>query len=202
MHSMRYSAKHKAQTRAKLVKKAAEGFRDQGLQGTGIAKLMSQMGLTHGGFYGHFDNKDELVVAALAEMFADNIEHMRKAVEGAPKGEEAVALVNAYLSPQHRDHPADGCLLPLLAPEIAHQPLSVRKAYTKGFQDRIDKFAQFIPGASENERQDRARIVLAGMAGTMMFARALSDRELSDRMLAQGREFFSSVVRPSAGKKA
>lgn len=198
---MRYSAKHKAQTHAKLLKKAAEHFRGQGLQGTGIAKLMGRMGLTHGGFYGHFANKNDLVAATLAEMFAESVQHMKNAVAGAAKGEEVGAIVNSYLSAEHRDHPEQGCLLPVLAPEIAHQPLSVRKAYTRGFNEQVGKLAQFMPGEDEAGRRERARVLMAGMAGTMMFARAVSDRELSDQILAHGRDFYSSAFSATAAEK-
>src|SRR5260370_13019934 len=101
---MRYSAQHKARTHARLLKKATEQFRTQGLQGTGIAKLMGRMGLTHGGFYAHFENKSDLVAAATVKMFDETVDHMKAAVEGAPKGKELSAILHAYLSSQHHAH--------------------------------------------------------------------------------------------------
>src|SRR5215470_4665219 len=148
---MRYSAQHKAVTHARLLKKATEQFRRQGLQKTGIAKLMGQLGLTHGGFYGHFHGKDDLVAATVTRMFEEIAEYRKKAIEGAPKGKELDAIVNSYLSEGHRDHPEGGCLISALAPEIARQPVLVRRAYTQGFNAQIDKLAEYMPGGDLEE---------------------------------------------------
>src|SRR4029077_19355426 len=180
---MRYSTKHKAQTRARLLKKASEDFREKGLKGTGIAKLMGQMRLTHGGFYGHFANKSDLVMAAINKMFEETIDHMQRSIDKNPRGKEVSGIVDGYLSPEHRDHPEHGCLLPVLAPEIAHQPKSIRKGYTRGFTEQISRLAQFMPGVDDEERRQNAQVLLAGMAGTMMFARAVDDPKLSDQIL-------------------
>ena len=197
---MRYSAQHKATTRARLLKKATEQFRIRGLQGTGIAKLMGQMGLTHGGFYAHFENKSELVATATAKMFDESVDQMRLAVEGAPKGQALAAIVSRYLSEQHRDHPDQGCLLPVLAAEISRQPLSVRRAYTQGFDEQIKRLAAHIPGKDTEQQCERARLLISGMAGSMMMARAVSDRELSDKILAQARQFYISAFEGSSPK--
>lgn len=198
---MRYSAQHKARTHARLLKKATEQFRNQGLQGTGIAKLMGRMGLTHGGFYAHFENKSDLVAAATFEMFNETVDHMRSAVEAAPKGKEVAAIVTAYLSQEHRDHPDQGCSLPVLAGEISRQPLSVRRAYTKGFQEQIRRLAVYMPGKDAEQKCERAQLLISGMAGTIMMARAVSDRELSDKILAQAREFYISAFEGSSPKR-
>jgi len=190
---MRYSAQHKANTRARLLKKATEQFRAHGLETTGIAKLMGQLGLTHGGFYGHFRGKDDLVAATIARMF-DDVEQLRaKAVAAAPPGKELAAVVNSYLSEAHRDHPEKGCLISMLAPEIARQSASVRRAYTEGFNRQIGVLARYLPGADEEVRQRNARLLISGMAGTMMIARAVADPKLSDKVLAQARDFYLSA---------
>lgn len=190
---MRYSSQHKSRTHARLLEKATEQFRSHGLQGTGIAKLMGQVGLTHGGFYGHFQGKNDLVATTLTQMFDEVVEFRRKAIQGAPKGKELEAIVNSYLSEMHRDHPEKGCLISVLAPEIARQPNSVRRAYTKGFNSQIDKLAAYMPGKDMAARRRNARLLIAGMSGTMMIARAVSDPELSNQMLAQAREFYVSA---------
>lgn len=195
---MRYSAQHKAKTHARLLKKATEQFRIRGLQGTGIAKLMGQMGLTHGGFYAHFENKSDLVAAATAKMVDETVDHMRSAVEGAPKGKELAAIISSYLSHQHRDNPDQGCMLPVLAAEISRQPLSVRRAYTRGFDEQAKKLAAYMPGKNVEQKCEQARLLISGMAGSMMMARAVSDRELSDKILAQAREFYISAFEDSS----
>jgi TetR/AcrR family transcriptional regulator, transcriptional repressor for nem operon len=193
---MRYSAQHKGQTHERLVKKAAEQFRRRGLQGIGIAKLMGGLGLTHGGFYAHFDNKSELVAAAARKIFKEAITHVEAAAAAAPKGSEATAIISQYLSAGHRDNTTQGCLLPSLAGEMARQPQTVRKALTREFDEYASKISKYMPGASDEERRSKARLLFAGMAGTMMVARAVSDRELSDAILAQGREFYISIFQP------
>src|SRR5260370_26554447 len=107
---MRYSAQHKARTHAGLLKKATEQFRSKGLQATGIAKLMGQMGLTHGGFYVHFQNKSELIATATAKMFVETVNQMRLAGEGATDGNEREAIVSSYLSQQQPDLLVQGVL--------------------------------------------------------------------------------------------
>jgi TetR/AcrR family transcriptional repressor of nem operon len=197
---MRYSAQHKEQTHERLVKMAAEQFRRRGVQGIGIAKLMGKLGLTHGGFYAHFDNKSELVAAATRKIFEELITYVEAAAAAATKGSELTAIINAYLSAGHRDSPTQGCLLPSLAGEMARQPQTVRKALTREFDEVANKISEYVPGASDEERRSQARVLLSGMAGTMMVARAVSDRELSDTMLAQGREFYISIFQPRDGR--
>jgi TetR/AcrR family transcriptional regulator, transcriptional repressor for nem operon len=197
---MRYSAQHKARTHAGLLKKATEQFRSKGLQATGIAKLMGQMGLTHGGFYAHFQNKSELVATATAKMFDETVDQMRLAVEGAPEGKERAAIVSSYLSQQHRDHRDQGCLIPVLTAEISRQRLSVRRAYTQGFNELIKTLAVHMPGKDYEQKCEKARLLISGMAGSMMMAKAVSDRELSDKILAQAREFYISAFEDSSPK--
>src|SRR5256885_10485319 len=106
---MRYSRQHKQQTHNRLLKKAAEEFRRYGVQGTGIAPLMGWLGLTHGGFYAHFDSKNELIAEATGPMFEDALSRrMLAAAEAAPKGKAVRAIFNPYLSPGHRDS-REGC---------------------------------------------------------------------------------------------
>src|ERR1700745_2809792 len=119
---MRYSRRNKGETTNRLLKKAAEEFRRNGVQGTGIAPLMGRLGLTHGGFYAHFDSKNELIAEGTGPMFEDALSRqMLAAAEAAPKGKGVRAIVNQYLSPQHRDSP-EGCPLAALAGEMARQP--------------------------------------------------------------------------------
>jgi TetR/AcrR family transcriptional repressor of nem operon len=190
---MRYSAKHKEQTRAKLLKKASKRFREEGLQATGIAKLMRDMGLTHGGFYGHFRSKNDLIATALKDMFAETTEDLKKAIAGSSPGKEISAIVNFYLTAKNREHPELSCLLPTLASEIARQPKAIRKVYTQGFAEQVARLAHFMPGSDEATKRQHAHSLMAGLAGTMMFARAVNDQELSDRILAQARDSYISI---------
>ena len=197
---MRYSAQHKAKTHERVLKKAAEQMCRRGVQGTGIASLMGKVGLTHGGFYAHFPNKDALIAEAAGPMLEDGIAAVIAAAEAAPEGKKVRAIVDTYLSPQHRDS-RQVCPVAGLAGEMARQSQTVRNAYTCAIEDRLKLIAGFLSGANERERRDRARLMMSGMAGTMMLAKVITDREASDRFLEQAREFYASVFEAAPGQK-
>jgi TetR/AcrR family transcriptional repressor of nem operon len=199
---MRYSRQHKDETHNRLLKKAAEEFRRNGVQGTGIAPLMGQLGLTHGGFYAHFDSKNELIAQATGPMFEDGLAgRMFAAAEAAPKGKAVRALVNHYLSPQHRDSP-EGCALAGLAGEMARQPEPVRNAYISAMNHRLKRIAALLPGDDQKASFDRARLLMAGMAGTMMIAKAMTDRDVSDHFLEQARAFYAAAFETGPQRNA
>src|SRR5438128_3097031 len=160
---MRYSRRHKEETHNRLLKKAAEEFRRNGVQGTGIAPLMGRLGLTHGGFYAHFDSKNELIAEATGPMFEDALSRrMLAAAEAAPKGKAVRAIVTHYLSPEHRDS-CEGCALAGLAGEMARQPEPVRNAYMSALNHRLKRIAALLPGDDEKSRFDCSRLLVAGV---------------------------------------
>ena len=197
---MRYSAQHKAKTHERVLKKAAEQMRRRGVQGTGIVGLMGKVGLTHGGFYAHFPDKNALIAEAMGPMLEDGVAADIAAAEAAPEGQKIRAIVNMYLSPQHRDCP-QACPVAGLAGEMARQSESVRKAYYRAIEHRLRLVARFFPGMSERERLDRARLMLSGMAGTLMIARVITNRKASDQFLEQAREFYGSAFEATPTQK-
>lgn len=199
---MRYSHRHKEETHNRLLKKAAEEFCRNGVLGTGIAPLMGQLGLTHGGFYAHFDSKNELIAEATGPMFEDALSRrMLAAAEAAPKGKAVRAIVSHYLSPEHRDS-REGCPLAGLAGEMARQPEPVRNAYMSALNHRLKRIAALLPGDDEKTRFDRAYLLVAGMAGTMMIAKAMTEREVSDHFLQQARAFYVAAFESAPQRKA
>src|SRR2546427_10341862 len=177
---MRYSRQQKGETHNRLLKKAAEEFRRNGVQGTGIAPLMGQLGLTHGGFYAHFGSKNDLIAQATGPMFEDGLTgRMLAAAEAAPKGKGVRAIVNHYLSAQHRDNP-EGCALAGLAGEMARQPEPVRNAYISAMNHRLKRIAALLPGDDEKARFDRARLLMAGVGGDMMYCKALTGCDVQE----------------------
>jgi TetR/AcrR family transcriptional regulator, transcriptional repressor for nem operon len=199
---MRYSRQHKEQTHNRLLKKAAEEFRRNGVQGTGIAPLMGRLGLTHGGFYAHFDSKNELIAEATGPMFEDGLSRrMLTAAEAAPKGKAVRAIVTQYLSPEHRDS-LQGCALAGLAGEMARQPEPVRNSYISAMNHQLKRIAALLPGNHEKARFDQARLLMAGMAGTMMIAKAMTDRDVSDDFLKQARAFYAAAFESAPQQKA
>jgi len=197
---MRYSEQHKAKTHERVLKKAAEQMCRRGVQGTGIASLMGEVGLTHGGFYAHFSDKNELIAEATGPMLEGGVAGVIAAAEAAPEGKKIRAMVDTYLSTQHRDSP-DVCPVAGLAGEMARQSKRVRNAYTGAIEDRLKLIARFFPGANEQERRDRARLMMSGMAGTMMIAKAITDRKASDHFLEQAREFYASAFEATPTQK-
>jgi TetR/AcrR family transcriptional regulator, transcriptional repressor for nem operon len=197
---MRYSARHKAKTHARVLKKAAEQMRRRGVQGTGIASLMGKVGLTHGGFYAHFPDKNALIAEAMGPMLEDGVAAVIAAAEAAPEGKKVRAIVNTYLSTQHRDS-SEMCPVSGLAGEMARQSERVRHAYTGAIEDRLKLIARFLSGANEQERRNRARLMMSGMAGTMMIAKGITDRKTSDHFLEQAREFYVSAFEATPTQK-
>lgn len=180
---MRYPDGHKAGVRAAIVEKAAKALRKSGLAGVSVADLMKKAGLTHGGFYVHFKNRDELVAAAVlagAQQTADRV--LSKEVG------DLRATLHAYLAPEHVAHPELGCVLAGLGSEGRHQSATVRRAFaqvTRGFLRLIeDKLPQ--PSAA-GELSDAALALSSRMVGAIVLARLVDDESLSSRILAAAR---------------
>lgn len=180
---MRYPAEQKAQTHQQIVELAAREFRGKGLQGIGIANLMAQVGLTHGGFYAHFKDRDALVEEAVVCAAEESFRRLIAVAQEASPGQEVAAMLDDYLSPTHRDEPGQGCVLPALAAEIAGQADSVRKAFTRSLKANVGKMARYMPGKDERTRSTQAMALISGMAGGVLVARAVSDPRLSALLL-------------------
>src|SRR3989454_9304165 len=199
---MRSHRRQKEEPNNRLLKKAAEEFRRNGVQGTGIAPLMGRLGLTHGGFYAHFDSKNELIAEATGPMFEDALSRrMLAAAEAAPKGKAVRAIVTHYLSPEHRDS-REGCALAGLAGEMARQPEPLRNAYMSALNHRLKRIAALLPGDDEKARLDRARLLVAGMAGAMMISKAMTGRDPSDHFLEQARAVYAAALSTAPRRRA
>ena len=199
---MPYSKTHKAQTRAKIVEAATHAFREEGIGGVTIPALMQRAGLTHGGFYAHFESKDDLVAEACATGFVESAERrLRKIARLAPE-RPAEAIIAKYLSPAHRDTPASGCMLPALTGEIPHAPEAVRDAFTRGLTDYAEQLGAYLPPTTDSaagQPADAALVLLSGMAGALQLARAVSDPEMSERILTAAHNFYTRAFgEPSA----
>ena len=191
---MRYSQEHKQQTHQRVISAAARAFRAQGVANVSIPTLMRQVGLTHGGFYAHFESKDALVAAACASGQGETVKQLFRAAETAAPGKELQAILDTYLSPTHRDDPASGCSVPALAAEIAREPAEVRHAFTQSIRALLDRLKPLMPEsgpAATDEPIDAALALLSGMAGAVLLARAVDDPALSDRILDAARAFYS-----------
>jgi TetR/AcrR family transcriptional regulator, transcriptional repressor for nem operon len=175
---MRYEKGHKDETRKQIVKAASRRFRRDGIEAVGVAALMADAGLTHGGFYSHFASKEALVRAANADALARG----RAALAQAAARDGAEGIIRAYMRPSHRDRPEHGCAFAALTSEIARHPGPTRTALTQEFEAHVALIAGCLP---RGDRQT-AIAILSVMMGAIQFARAAPDRALSDAILDSG----------------
>jgi len=157
---------------------------------------MRDLHLTHGGFYRHFDSKDELLVEAFEEGHGEFLHRVASALQRSPKGGEIKALIDTYLDIEHCENAADGCPVAALATDLArHPPRSrARIAFEKVLKARTTELAKYMPGATEEERLQKTRMLMSGMAGTLMVARVLTDREQKKRFLDGAKKFYLEAV--------
>jgi TetR/AcrR family transcriptional repressor of nem operon len=179
---MKVSKKKMAEHREQILAAAAKRFREHGFDGISVADLMKEAGLTHGGFYGHFSSKEELVALASLRAMGETVAKWEKVVDEAP-GNPLEALAKSYLSLRHHDHPETGCLLAALGSELARQPSSVRDAVREGQQQFFALLTRIVPGQTKAARKKKAIAVLATMVGGMVLARTVSDPQLRQEIL-------------------
>ncbi|WP_422844633.1 TetR/AcrR family transcriptional regulator [Acidovorax sp. M2(2025)] len=182
---MKVSKEQMAENRERILDAAAQLFREKGFDGIGVADLMKSAGLTHGGFYGHFASKDELMAQASARAL-QRLQAAWSAIarEAAAHGQEPLAAIEAaYLSPRHRDAPGQGCLLAALGSDTARQGPAVRRAVTEGVRAQVDGLAGLVPGRTKAAKRQRALADYASLVGAMVLARAVDDPALSDEIL-------------------
>jgi TetR/AcrR family transcriptional repressor of nem operon len=201
---MRYSREHKLETHARIVKKASMRLREKGAHGIGVADLMKDAGLTHGGFYAHFDSREALVIEAFSHAMDRSTEHWRKLAEQTPPEQRLATIVETYLTPVHRDDPGRGCAIPTLAAEIARENPRTRKAFAAKLEQMIDALAVQIPDLPRKAARKQAMAVIATMIGTMVLARVAGSGEFSEEILGAGREAVLGRAAPPkrAAKKS
>src|SRR3978361_2461513 len=145
---MRYSKEHKQETHARIVKKASVRLREKGAHGSGVADLMKDAGLTHGGFYAHFESREALVIEAFGYAMDRSTDRWRKLAEQTPPDKRLATIVNSYLTAAHRDDPGHGCAVPTLGAEIARESSKTRKAFAPRLEQMIAMLADQIPDVS------------------------------------------------------
>jgi TetR/AcrR family transcriptional repressor of nem operon len=183
--AMRYSKGHKQATRQRILQAAGRRFKEDGIDGAGVAAVMSDAGLTNGAFYAHFASKEDLV----ANVLADQLRAQRQNFDSQPPDRAGLeAFIRAYLSPQHRDQSADGCPSAALLDEIARRPAATRQAFTDELLNTADDVAARLGRTDAEAARTDALTILGFMIGALQLARALTDRDLSDQLLARSRE--------------
>ena len=192
---MRYPAEHKEETRERIVQAAARRFRSRGNKGTVIGDLMRDLHLTHGGFYRHFGSKEELFAEALEHSLEQFASKVLSTVENAPQGSQLKALIDSYFDVEHCEDAAGGCPVAALATEIARHPPKARAALLRVLKNHIARVAKYIPGATEEARERKARVLFSGMAGTLTLARVIVDDRERRRFLDDAKKFYFDAAR-------
>ena len=179
----RYGKEHKEATRRRIVEAAGRRFKRDGIDGSGIATLMADAGLTNGAFYAHFASKEELVATAVA----DQLRAQRASLSVLAPGRAGVEqYVRAYLSVEHRDNPDDGCPSAALLDEIGRCTDATKQAYTDSVLVVIDDIVARLAPQDPQSARVKTLSVFAMMVGTLQLSRALADPQLADEVLEEG----------------
>ncbi len=190
---MRYSKDHKAETHDRIVKNASVRLRERGAAGLGVAELMKEAGLTHGGFYAHFASRDALISEAFVHAMELAAKRWRKRADEAPEGEGYAAVVDGYLTASHRDDVGNGCALPALGAEVSRASPKIRKAVAAKLEKMIDVVAAEMPGLNEKDARREAIGTVAIMMGALLMSRMAGTGEFSDEILEAGRAAAKKV---------
>jgi TetR/AcrR family transcriptional repressor of nem operon len=195
---MRVSRQKAAENRERIIDAAGALLRTNGFSGIGVADIMKAADLTHGGFYGHFDSKDDLVAQACRKVTALAAENWQKTAAES-SGDPYAALLARYLQPRHRDEPGQGCVFASLGADAARSGAVVQDAFADGLEPLIDLLAKSAPGTTKAERRRRGVAAMAGLVGALLLARAVGtkgNKEFSDEILeATRRELLAAGKR-------
>lgn len=190
---MKVSKEQAAENRERILKVAAKLFRERGFAGIGVADLMEKAGLTHGGFYGHFKSKEDLMAQACEEAIHEGLKSWETALA---QPDPLAAIVDFYLTPQHRDKAGSGCVAAALAVDAARHGGEVRKVMTGGLQRQVEILAAVMPDATPSARRERALAVYASFIGALVLARATDDKRMSEDFLKAVASATLEIERP------
>jgi TetR/AcrR family transcriptional repressor of nem operon len=182
---MRYDADHKQQTRQRVLTEAAKAIRAQGPHKIGVAAVMAKAGLTHGGFYAHFESKDDFIAQAIGQMFDESGEQISRSMDGRPPAEGLATYLDFYLSAAHRDARASGCPLPFLSADAPRLTKASRERYAQGVTTIERRLAEALAKMGHADAAELAGSALAEMVGALGLARAEPDIARSDQILAR-----------------
>ena len=180
----------KAANHERIVKAASRRIRCDGIDRVSVAELMAQAGLTHGGFYRHFDSRDDLLVEAIAAALAQGSQRLRASTE-LDRGAALAAIVDGYLSPLHRDKPETGCAVAALPTDIGRADPRARAAYSHQVRNYLEALTELTP----QRDPDQAHLLLASLVGGLLLARAVDDGELSDEILQRTARALRACLR-------
>lgn len=187
---MRYSVEHKAKNHERILSTAARSFREHGGDTSGIGTVMSKVGLQKGGFYRHFESKDDLFVEAVARALEETGRSMEELARSAPQGQALRAIIERYLSVGHANSPGSGCVRATLGSEIARKPVAVRRRIEVLLRAYRERLAPFMPGKTLEKRMENCGLLFSSMAGVMMMVRVMTEPERREQTLMEARKKF------------
>ena len=187
-------ASRKEATHERIVEVAARAIRRSGYGGTGVADIMKEAGLTHGGFYAHFESRDALLAEAGDRAGAESVALASQVAAAAPPGMAVQAMMQAYLSPEHIAAIETGCPVSALGSEMPRQAPEVRRAATIHIKEMIDLFARQLPDWGQPQAHEQAMAMVCGLIGTTMIARAVDDPKLSAALCAAALKQFAPAA--------
>jgi TetR/AcrR family transcriptional regulator, transcriptional repressor for nem operon len=187
----------KEETRERILRAAARAIRKHGYEGVGVADVMKEAGLTHGGFYAHFDSRDALLAAAADQAGAESIENLTRGIAAAKPGQELLALIDTYLSDRHVAAPEQGwgCAIAAAGSEVPRQQAEVRRVASRRIKDLVGLIERQFPEWGRGAAHDKAMGIAATVVGAVVLARAVDDAQLSNRIRKAARE----LIRAAAG---
>jgi len=178
----RTTPSRKEATHERIVEAAARAIRRSGYGGTGVADIMKDVGLTHGGFYAHFASREAMLAEAADRAGAEGVATLARIVAAAPPQQAQQALLQAYLSKAHVAGAENGCPIAALGSEMPRQAPEVRRAATHRIKEMIDLVARQSPDWGQPGAHERALVTVATMVGALVLARAVDDTRLSDAL--------------------
>jgi TetR/AcrR family transcriptional repressor of nem operon len=184
---MRVSREKFAQNREKILQVAGVLFREKGFDGIGVAEIMKAAGMTHGGFYGHFESKEDLALEVSRDLIEKVKIRWNEIISAAPD-RPLDALVRHYLARCSVDDPGGSCVFASLVQEVSRSRGAVRETFNDGLSALVDILAGIVPGETVEERRDKGFTTLSAMMGAVILARAVESRELSDNFLFTTRD--------------
>lgn len=184
---MKVSREQAARHREQILETAARLFRERGFDGIGVSDLMAAAGFTHGGLYGHFSSKEDLIVEACTHAFSEKESLWLKEL-GDSQDQPLATITNRYLCNHHRRTPGTGCPLASWAVDASRQPKSIRQAFTAGLRRLVNLLADQLGLPSAEERYQKSLATWSTLVGAIVLARAVNDRQLSKDILKSAAE--------------
>lgn len=188
--AMRYRPEHKDEIHGKIVKDASRRVRAEGLTGAAVSAVMRDAGLTHGGFYRHFDSKDQLLTESVSEGFREIADRLSEVGKQAQPGTAWKAIVKDYLSLEHCDHVEWGCPMVALGPELARADKAAKPRIFAELVNYRDRMLPFMPGRRTADKERAFFVIFSTMIGAIEIARLLPEPVMREKVLTTARDFL------------